>query len=57
MSYKQLQDMDFGSVSRVLNLLDAVNPQEPATLAQLNSVTEGLAWKDSVRVSTQSNIN
>lgn len=58
MSAKQVRiDLDFGSVARLLNLLDAVDPQEPATLAQLHAAIEGLAWKDNVRVSTQSNIN
>jgi len=52
-----LTDLDFVGVSRLLNLPDAVSDQEPATLAQLKAQAEGLAWKDSVRVKTQSNIN
>jgi hypothetical protein len=50
-------DLDLLNVSRLLNLPDATDPQEPATLAQVRSFVEGLAWKDSVRVSTQGNIN
>lgn len=50
-------DLDLLNVSRVLNLPDATDPQEPATLAQVRSFVEGLAWKDSVRVSTQGNID
>jgi hypothetical protein len=50
-------DLDLLSASRILNLPDATDPQEPATLAQVRTFVEGLAWKDSVRVSTQGNIN
>jgi hypothetical protein len=57
MAKSQLSDLDFNGTSRVLNLPDAVGDQEPATFAQLKSQIEGLAWKDNVRVSTQSNIN
>lgn len=49
--------LDFGGVSRITNLPNGAGPQEPATVAQLNSAIEGLAWKDSARVSTQGNIN
>lgn len=50
-------DLDFQSVSRLLNLPDATTAQEPATLAQLQAYVEGLNWKDSVRVKTQGNID
>lgn len=50
-------DLDLLSASRILNLQNAVDPQEPATLAQVRSFVEGLAWKDSVRVKTQGNVN
>jgi hypothetical protein len=50
-------DLDLLNASRIKNLPDAIDPQEPATLAQVRSFVEGLAWKDSVRVSTQGNIN
>lgn len=49
--------LDFGGVARILALPDALTPQEPATLAQLNARVEGLAQKDNVRVATQGNIN
>lgn len=52
-----LTDYDFNGVSRILNLPNAISDQEPATLAQLKSQIEGLAWKDSVRVKTQANLN
>jgi len=35
MSRVILADQDYGSAARILNLLDAADPQEPATLAQL----------------------
>lgn len=57
MSQKVLSDLDMGSASRITNLPDAVAAQEPVTLAQLNAVQEGTNWKDSVRVSTQGNLN
>jgi len=50
-------DLDLLNVSRLLNLPDATDPQEPATLAQVKAYIEGLAWKDSVRVKTQGNID
>ena len=54
---RQLSDLDFNSASRILNLLDGIDPQEPATVAQLNAAVEGTAWKDAARVATQANIN
>ncbi|MFH1493734.1 MAG: hypothetical protein ABIG70_02935 [Pseudomonadota bacterium] len=57
MSRKQLSDLDFASASRIRNLPAPVNSDEPARLADLNSAVEGLAWKDSCRVASQSNIN
>lgn len=50
-------DLDLLNASRLLNLPDATDPQEPATLAQVRAFVEGLAWKDSVRVKTQGNID
>jgi hypothetical protein len=38
-------------------MLDAVNPQDAITKAQLDAAVEGINWKTSVRVSTISNIN
>lgn len=49
--------LDFGNARKIINLPDGVNPQDAATVAQLNSAIEGTNWKDSVRVSTQGNIN
>ncbi len=50
-------DLDFINVGRIRQLLDGVDPQDAATVAQLESVQSGLAWKDSARVATDSNIN
>lgn len=57
MSIEVLQDLDFTGGAKIINLPDAVSDQQPVTLAQLKSQVEGLNWKDSVRVSTQANIN
>ncbi|GAB4483857.1 MAG: hypothetical protein OHK0044_33270 [Burkholderiaceae bacterium] len=50
-------NLDFGGVARILNLPAPAADHEPVRLAELNSAIEGLAWKDSVRVATQSNLN
>lgn len=50
-------NFDFQNVARIVNLPDATDPQHPATKAQLDAAIQGLAWKDNVRVSTQSNLN
>lgn len=52
-----LTDLDFNNVSRITNLPNATTDQEPVTFAQLKSQVEGLAWKDSVRVATDANID
>lgn len=57
MATQQLADLDFNSISRILNLPDGTLPQHPATVAQLNSAIEGLNWKDSARVASTANIN
>ena len=49
--------LDFGNARKIINLPNGVNPQDAVTVAQLNSAVEGINWKDSVRVSTQGNIN
>ncbi|MEY2643674.1 MAG: hypothetical protein RLZZ611_323 [Cyanobacteriota bacterium] len=52
-----LTDFDFGSVSKILNLPSPVNSGDAANKGYVDSVIEGLAWKDSVRVSTQGNLS
>lgn len=57
MSINVQRTLDFGGSRKIINLPDGANPQDPATVAQLNAAVEGLAWKDSVRVSSQGNLN
>lgn len=57
MSKPVLSDLDFTGGARILNLPAPASANEPARLADLNSVSEGLAWKDSARVKTTGNLN
>lgn len=57
MAKKTLVDIDFGGITRAVNLLNPASDQDAATKAYVDSAVEGLAGKDSVRVSTQGNIN
>lgn len=50
-------NLDFLTTTRIVNLPDPAGAQEPATKAYVDSVVEGLAWKDSVRVATTANVN
>jgi len=50
-------DIDLNNVAKVVGLQDGTNPQDAATVAQLNAAIEGLNWKDSTRVSTQGNLS
>ena len=52
-----LTDLDFNSTSRILNLPAPTLDGHAANKAYVDSAVEGLAWKDSVRVSTQANVN
>lgn len=57
MPRQQLTDLDFNNVARIINLPNPTNDQDAATMGYVKSIVEGLAWKDSVRVATQGNIN
>lgn len=52
-----LSDADHGGVARILSLPDPLLAQEAATRAYVDAAIEGLNWKDSARVATQSNTN
>ena len=57
MSRSILTDLDFKSVSKILNLPTPSGTDDAATKGYVDSLVEGLAWKDSCRVATQSNTN
>lgn len=57
MATKVLVDLDFNNQARIVGLLNPALDQDAATKAYVDSLVEGLAWKDSCRVATQSNIN
>lgn len=50
-------DFDFQSASRPINLPAPSAAGDAVPKSYVDSLVEGLAWKDSCRVSTQSNIN
>lgn len=52
-----LVDLDFGGVAKVTNLPNPTATGDAVTKGYVDSAVEGLAWKDSVRVATQGNIN
>lgn len=57
MATKQLTDLDFNSVAKPINLPSPSSASDAATKGYVDSAVEGLAWKDSCRTSSISNIN
>jgi len=57
MAKKIFADFDFQSVSKVINLPSPSSSWDAASKSYVDSLVEGLAWKDSCRVATQSNTN
>lgn len=57
MARKIFADFDFQSVSKVINLPSPSASGDAAPKSYVDSLVEGLAWKDSCRVATQANIN
>ena len=57
MARKFFVDLDLQSVSKVINLPSPSASGDAVNKAYVDSLVEGLAWKDSCRVATQANIN
>ena len=57
MAKKIFTDFDFQSVSKVINLPSPSSSGDAASKSYVDSLVEGLAWKDSCRVATQANLN
>lgn len=57
MARKFFTDIDMQSVSKVVNLPTPTSAGDAVPKSYVDSAVEGLAWKDSARVSTQGNIN
>lgn len=57
MTKKIFADFDFQSVSKVLNLPTPSASGDAVNKSYVDSLVEGLAWKDSCRVATQSTLN
>ena len=57
MARKIFTDFDFQSVSKVVNLPTPSATGDAVPKSYVDSLVEGLAWKDSCRVATQANLN
>lgn len=52
-----LNDLNFSGGAKITGLPSSAANGEPVIHEQLTAAIEGIAWKDSVRVSTQANLN
>lgn len=57
MARKFFTDLDLQSTSKVINVPTPSAAGDAASKAYVDSLVEGLAWKDGCRVATQSNLN
>ena len=57
MARKFFTDIDLQSTSKVINVPTPTAAGDAVPKSYVDSAVEGLAWKDSARVGTQSNIN
>jgi len=57
MPRKFFTDLDLQSVSKVINVPTPSSAGDAVPKSYVDSAIEGLAWKDSVRVATQANLN
>ena len=57
MSKEFHSDISMQSGARIRGLQSAASSDEPVTLAQMQAQMEGVAWKDSARVASTTNIN
>ena len=57
MARKFFTDLDLQSTSKVINLPSPVDAGDAVSKSYVDSAIEGLAWKDSTHVGTQSNLN
>lgn len=57
MARKFFTDIDMQSVSKVINVPTPTSSGDAVPKTYVDSLVEGLAWKDSCRVATQSNLN
>jgi hypothetical protein len=57
MARKFFTDLDLQSVSKVINVPTPTAAGDAVPKSYVDSAVEGLAWKDSARVSTQGNVN
>lgn len=57
MARKFFTDIDLQSVSKVINVPSPTSSGDATPKSYVDSLVEGLAWKDSCRVATQANLN